>query len=352
MIEMNEVWRLSYGWRYHDPNRSLSLSRLSERPGHIETIPFHSLEAALKHLSLGSWWEITQPDGRVVMSSYKGFDETVCPNPSLCARQILGNYLFPDAFPTDEIGSDLVSHDDGVTWEPVLLGVKNPPLAKNGHHPHKSKPVLVKMISVEPSEEPNRITIHHTSGQTTIRCDRLEIRQTPKGAVTGTYNLVILDPESDNARGVYATLDNDMMILAHLLGVGIAGKQADQAVGVGGVRLVKSWKPGLFKRAQKDGPLIDTRGHVRGSLAIDRRMTDVKGGYAEHTYTYQTQLWHLTHIPTGLLIVRCRKRVRVEEIADELREEIPELTDGDDDVVVDAEMRKRAQAVVDCHEGR
>lgn len=76
--------------------------------------------------------------------------------------------------------------------------------------------------------------------------------------------------------------------------------------------------------------------------------------YGDHSFTYQRLLWHLTHIPTGLLIVQRRHRRDVEEIADALREEVPELTDGRGDggeVVVDAEIGRRAQQVVDQHKG-
>lgn len=46
------------------------------------------------------------------------------------------------------------------------------------------------------------------------------------------------------------------------------------------------------------------------------------------------------------LIVQCKHRVGVEEIADRLREEIPELTDGDGSKV-DAEVGRRARVVID-----
>lgn len=210
------------------------------------------------------------------------------------------------------------------------------------------------VLSIEPCTDPlNSVIIRHTSGQVTIRCDRLEIRETAKGQ----YHLTILNPESGHARGVYGVVDFDAVISANLLGVELIGKDTKEEGDRGGKNghshLPKTWKPGLFKRAQADGPPIDTRGHIRGCLAIDRRVANVTGGYAEHTYTYQRLLWHLTHIPTGFLIVQRRHRCDVEEIADALREEVPELTDGRDKggdevvVVVDAEMGRRAQAVVD-----
>lgn len=347
---MNEsMWRLSFGRIGIGP---YGQAKPTDRPTHIETIIFHSLEAALKYPSRGLWWEITSPVGLVVVSSYKGFDEEACSDLplSLCARQILNaQYIgsFPDA-EVEEVWFDSASHDDGVTWEPVLLGVKNSSAARNGHQkPEAPRPLTV--LSIEPcTDPPNSVTIHHTSGRVTIRYDRLEIKETAKGA----YHLTILDPESGHAKGIYGLIDFDAVIMAHLLGVKLTGKNTKEEKGDNSRGcLPKTWKPGLFKRAQADGPPINTRGHIRGSLAIDRRVADVTGGYAD---PYQRLLWHLTHIPTGLLIVQGRHRRDVEEIANALREEVPELTDGDrdgGDVVVDAEIKRRVRAVVDQFRG-
>lgn len=337
-----EMWCLSFGWAATGP---YGQRKPSDRPSHIETTTFHSLEAALKYPSCGTWWEITAPNGKVVVSSYDGLDETACTDPplSFCARQILdARYLgsFPETKMED--GSDgwfdLVSHDDGVTWEPVLLGVKSQ-ASKNGHPKSRNPGPLSDPISIGPCAELDRVVVRHVSGHITVRRDMLELRQNSKG----THDLFILDPESGHARGVYAAgVDVDTVIVAHSLGVRLTEKD----VGSGGnshSRMPKVWKPGLFKRAQVDGPPIDTRGHVRGALGIDRRMADIKG-YGD--CTYQALLWHLTHIPTGTLIVRRKERVRVEEIADALREEIPKLTDGADGVVVDEETGRRAQAVI------
>lgn len=94
-----EKWCLSFGWVRTGP---YGQAKPTDRPTHIETTTFHSLEAALKYPSRGSWWEITSPDGQVVMSSHKGFDEEASPNLSLCARQIL-NTRYPGSFPDVEV---------------------------------------------------------------------------------------------------------------------------------------------------------------------------------------------------------------------------------------------------------
>jgi hypothetical protein len=111
-------------------------------------------------------------------------------------------------------------------------------------------------------------------------------------------------------------------------------------------RLPRAWKPGCFKIAQQEGngtmSRVDVSGYLRGALAIDNRVT-VIAGYGGATWS--TKLWHLTHVPTGALIVRCKHRVQAEEIADRLREELPELTDGEAEVT--REIGVRAQAVLD-----
>lgn len=104
------AWRLSFGWTesygpygQRDPKH---------RPAYIESLYFHSFEAALHFPSRGTWWEIETPDGEVAMSSHSGFCEAAVPSLSLCARQI----LFPQEIQEEgEVERDRVSHDDGAT---------------------------------------------------------------------------------------------------------------------------------------------------------------------------------------------------------------------------------------------
>lgn len=305
-------WRLSFGWTAaygpygtRDPKH---------RPAHIESLSFHSFEAALHFPSRGTWWEIYTPDGQVAMSSHSGFNEEAVPTPSLCARQI----LFPEEF--RDVGEaererDQVSRDDGETWESVLLGVKD--AAQKPSFPSLPKPTPVEILSVSPSE-PGRITLSHSRGRMTVKASSLELRR-GKAA----YSLWVLG----TPRGIYTRVDEGTALILQSLGVREAGEK-----GAGGNGFVKAWKPALFRIQQTGKEPLEVRGFSRGLLGIDRRRVERTNTWKdyegkERTYTYTSLLYHLTHLPTGLLIASWKHKNAAQEFADLLRERMPELTD-------------------------
>lgn len=340
-------WCLSFGWI----GSTLDVwghRKTITKPEHINALYFHSLEAALKHPSRGSWWEITAPDGQVVVSSYSGIDDRYKSDTeggegggdpallslSLCACQIL-NTRYPGSYPEsievtdtlDRLGSDLVSRDDGVTWETVLLGA-----GKDTPKPKPPRPRHLSILSVDLiAEKPvDKIVIRHASGTITIRVDALEIR-----AGKSSHSLHVTDPTTGRMKGVIASeIAGGVVAVLEAYGVRVDKPHS----GISSVRLIKTWKPGLFKVQQKiEGEVTyrDVKGFVRGNLGIDRRSAEITNRYGadgEHTYTYKALLWHLTHIPTGLLIARYKHRVDAEGLADLLRERVEELTDGECDV--------------------
>jgi hypothetical protein len=364
-----EKWTLSYGWSYRRPG-DLAID-FSARPGHVETTTFHSLEAALHYPERGTWQEIRDPAGNVVMVTGKGFDETACPNPSLCAKQIL-NTRFPGMYPDAEMDAvldsiDSVSHDDGKTWSRIILGAKQDGSGKvNGHKvstsasrlenltlalgPGTSSPkedtVEIKYGEFGHEQEEGIFTIYNPpprrkpAGRIVIRKSALSIRQNKNN----TYDIVIRKPDEKRVRVFAAGIEQSVIDTGRTFGITIEAQESARPDG-----LPRSWKPGLFKIACKEretenGPETITqkemRGFVRGSLGIDRRLVD-QTGYGGSSW--KVLRWCLTHIPTGTGIVMCKARKGVEEIADGLRDAIPELTDDDaDDVTEDIKIKARA----------
>lgn len=363
IVATGRWWCLSFGW-IGSTLDVWGYRKTITKPEHINTLYFHSLEAALKHPSRGSWWEITSPDGQVVVSSYSGIDDRyksdteggegggdpALPSLSLCARQIL-NTRYPGSYPEsievtdtlDRLGSDLVSHDDGVMWEMVLLGAGSD-ASRNGTKPKPPRPRHLSILSVDLiAEKPvDKIVIRHASGTITIRVDALEIR-----ASKSSHSLHVTDPTTGRMKGVIASeIAGGVVAVLEAYGVRVDKPHS----GISSARLIKTWKPGLFKVQQKiEGEVTycDVKGFVRGNLGIDRRTVEVTGGWGEHTYTYKALLWHLTHIPTGLLIAQYKRRVDAEGLADLLRERVEELTDGECDPFADKTIGARAQAALD-----
>lgn len=325
---MRDRWNLSYGWlptnygpfgepRGRDPK---------QRPQEITTLPFHSFEAALHYPRRGSWWEICTPDGQVAMSSHSGFNEEAVPSPSLCARQI----LFPEENRPEEV-RDLVSHDDGETWQSVLLGEKSGSTKKSGL---LSLPKLdsVSILTVSPSAEPDRIILTHATGSMTVKVSSLELRKTRT-----SYSLWVLRTP---CRVYTRDVGEGASLLLQALGVQVTGEK-EKLNG-----FVKAWKPALFEINQKEKDSLKVRGWTRGLLGIDRRSVETSSTYGEHTYTYTCLLYHLTHLPTGCLIASWRHRNTTEEFADLLRERMPELTDiGVEEVT--PEIGKKVKQILD-----
>jgi len=140
--------------------------------------------------------------------------------------------------------------------------------------------------------------------------------------------------------GVYVkNLDAHLVQTARDLGIKI--KERGPRVELSGKRLPKAWKPGLFT-IDIEGKQSTIRGFVRGSLAIDYRSVEIKGYVG---CTYQGMRWCLTHVPSGGRIATQKYRSHTEELADKLRESVPELTDGDAEIT--AEIKSRARSVVD-----
>lgn len=345
MITDMESWCLRFGWVARDSDYYRYGGDLNKRPTHIEETTFHSLEAALKWPARGTWWEISAPDGQVVVSSAKGFDSDAHPSPSFCARQILNARRlthFPEVEIEDELASSLVSHDDGETWAPALLGTRGSVSARN--RPTKARPTRVSGQTTVMVEN-GKATISHATGHATVISSLVEFRQTKNKL----YDVVILeDDKSGHAKGVYLSgVSADAADTAHGLGLTVVDLDTEtESLGRNGAKpLPKAWKPGLFEITQMTDGIsskLPVRGFIRGALGIDRRTVEVEG-YGGHKY--QTMLWHLTHIPTGALIVKSKKRAQAEGIADGLREQIPELTD-DKTAEVTPEIGKRASSVI------
>ena len=362
----NLGWTLSYGWSYRRPD-SISAN---EKPAHLETIAFHSLEAALHHPELGTWQEIRDPAGVVVMVTGRGFDETY-PNVSLCAKQIL-NTRYPGMFPEAVMDNvldtgDLVSHDDGKTWSRVLLGAKSS--SRGNGKPHSLSASRLDNLRISAGPEDGKIEIRYGGearigildslnrddiqlytiyspppkrkpvGRAVVLKSVLAIKQNraKSDKQPPSYDLVIRKPDEKRARVYAENIDQSVVEAGRRLGIAIKEPEAARADG-----LPRAWKPGLFKIEWKEEGESDTtkevRGFIRGSLAIDRRLIDQEG---YNGVKWQTLRWCLTHIPTGTGIVNCKTRKDVEEIADALREVVPELTDGDAPVTEEIKVKGR-----------
>lgn len=309
-------WHLSYGWP--ESYGPFGLCNPKHRPAHITTLHFESFEAALKFPSLGSWWEIETPEGVVAVSSYAGFSGEAVPSPSLCARQLLHD-RYPGLFPesVEEDGrKDAVSHDDGATWESVLLGAKDAG-ARKPDLPSPPRPENVEILTVSPSS-PDRIILTHASGEMTVKVSSLELRKTRAG-----YSLWVLG----TPRGIYTRdVGEGASILLQSLGVQVAGEK-EKLNG-----FVKAWKPALFRVQKNEGEPLEVNGFTRGLLGIDKRRVELSRVWhdyqgEERTYTYTEVRWYLSHLPTGCLIASWKHRNVTEEFADYLRERMPELTD-------------------------
>lgn len=329
-LPVSPLWRLYYGWIEHRQKSAGGTNIV--RPPHITCSVFHSFEACIKTYPTYSWWEVTDPNGTVVLSSRLGFDSAACPNPSLCVRQILNDRsgLFPESVEgIDDL--DLQSHDDGATWEPVLLGAKSSS-SNTANGSAKPRAVTIDGLRLGPHPtDSTRALIEHRTGRVSIPLSSLEIRESS----TGRPDLYVID------KGCYSVgVSAEVVTNARSLGVVIRA----QGKGVNGAS--KSWKPGIFKIHMKDESLGPTviRGFTRGDLGIDFRLIDVKGYTAD--FIHKRNMWCLTHIPTGLSITSVKHRNHIEEIADKLREVVPELTDGGA-AELTADIRSRAKAVLD-----
>lgn len=329
----SSYWRIDYGnLRGPDP---FNHRPVESRPRYISTLYFHSLPAALHSCftwTPGSWWEILTPDGRVAVSSRAGVNEEVIgTSPSLIVQQLLHSRygMFPES--VEEGPRDRVSHDDGETWESILLGEKEE--VRKPILPSLPKPESVEILTVSPSPEPGRIILTHATGSIAVKVSALELKRS-----LTSYSLQVLN----TPRGTYTRdVGGVAAILLQSLGVQIAGEKEKLPKG-----FVRAWKPALFKIYQKEGEQREVRGWTRGLLGIDRRSVEVSNTYGEHTYTYTRLLYHLTHLPTGLLIASWKHKNTAQEFADLLRERMPEITDmGVEEVT--PEMGKRVGEILD-----
>lgn len=236
--------------------------------------------------------------------------------------------MFPES--VEEGPRDSVSRDDGVTWESILLGEKED--VKKPTLPSLPKPESVEILTASPSPEPGRIILTHATGRMTVNVAALELKKSRTG-----YSLQVLG----TPRGTYTRdVGEGAAILLQSLGVPIAGEKEKLPKG-----FVKAWKPALF-RVQKKGEPLEVKGWTRGLLGIDRRSVETSNTYGEHTYTYTSLLYHLTHLPTGCLIASWKHKNTAEEFADLLRERMPELTDvGVEEVT--PEMGKMVKQILD-----
>lgn len=332
-------WCLSYGYLSTTSDGWGYRPKLS-RPASTIEITYHSFEAALHSLDIyprGNWWEICTPEGEVACSSHSHFNEEAIPSPSLCVQQLLHD-RYPGLFPesVEEPGKDLESHDNGETWESVLLGEKEE--GRKPILPSLPKPESVEILTVSPAAEPGWITLTHAAGSLTMKVSSLELQKSRTG-----YSLRILG----TPRGVYTRdVGEGAAILLQSLGVSIVGEKERLPKG-----FVKAWKPALFKVQQSGGKEpLEVKGQTRGLLGIDKRRVELSRTWRDYhgeekIYTYTETLYHLTHLPTGLLIARWKHKNVAEEFADLLRSEMPELTDTG--VEVTPEIGKRVREILD-----
>lgn len=323
---MNQQWTLHYG--YLDAS---DIARGQKRPYHIDVIEFHSLEAALIHYPAFSWWEVISPSLQVVLSSSRGFDPATCPAPSFCARQILNarfHGLFPEVEWEENI--DYISHDDGETWEPAVLG-NDAPVPFRSNDKKSIRPGVVKYLTLSPSADsahPAHVHIRHSSGSAFVPLSSLRLEPVLKGQYSlkighRTY-AICTAVEADQARAL-----------------GVVCRRVDREIDNG---LRKAWKPGAILIQKKDNERQTVRGYVRGNLGMDKRTINVAG--YNGTYTYQKTAWILSHIPTGLAVASFDQRNHTERTADELRASIPGFTDGDPGLLITGEMKDRISAIV------
>lgn len=334
------TWALCFGW-VNTYGRAVNFDP-NQRPAHIKTLCFHSFEAALHfhfNNSRGTWWEILTPDDQVALSSRAGFNHDAVPSPSLCARQILHTRyadLFPESVEELLIGRDRRSHDDGVTWESVLLGEKEE--VRKPILPSLPKPNSVEILTVSSAAGPGWITLTHAAGSLTVKVSSLELQKSRTG-----YSLWVLN----TSRRIYTRdVGEGAVILLQSFGVPVADEKEKLPKG-----FVKAWKPTLFKVQQSDGKEpLEVKGQTRGLLGIDKRRVELSRTWRDYQgeekiYTYTETLYHLTHLPTGLLIARWKHKNVAEEFADLLRSEMPYLTDTG--IEVTPEIGKRVREILD-----
>lgn len=295
-----------------------------------------SIEEGLHALSRHFWpapWKIEDSAGEVV--ARRDGDGLFFPSPpSLLARQILG------------MGDTDVKLDCSV-WSETSDGewVKLPDIDRGSSRPTDGirpyRPSAIHPpIRFDDHASLDGLTIHHSNGRGRLRIDRRFLQLRPSKA-KDRWDLVILnslDGKNEPAatsKGTYFTgLDSNDYAAAVALGISVQEPRDPNAP-------IKTWKKGAFEIAtDNEGGRREVIGYVREYFGIDRRPIQMKG-YGNYTYT---QLRYcLTHIPSGAGIGNWKHKKDVEDVADELRREVPELGWGAD---VAREVGLRVKALV------
>jgi len=308
-------------------SRQITWCELSTRES-IETALYLVFRA---HFSL---WRVKNSTGRIVASNEIGILPEL--DLSLLARQILSK-LLPQFHPVRESLGNADTCTDAYMWNGESWSLLPDP---NGKTATSTPTAEYRQRGVKPpvvayADDPGFIQIHHSTGS--MRIDRrfLELRAERKGTGTHTYNLVILNRTSEGkpgttSSGVFVT-GLDQIMYDVLTGLGVR----TQTLGDPNAP-PKAWKRQSFHTLTHDHQKIERLGWVRAHFAIDKRLVEFEG-YTQYC---------LTHLPTGYLIQMHKHKNAMEELADALLVEVPELATLDDSQPADSAIGQKVQAVV------
>lgn len=280
---------------------------------------------------------------RVVASSKIGILFGV--RASLLARQILSTLTLS----TDrawacvgevELSAEVWSGTGDEGWVKLPETPDRPRNGKPAPRPRSkgsTGPVSFELGEPDPSFPVETIIVRHRSGWMRADPRYLELRPIKPGKDgMPRWDLAILGTREDGtvgetAKGVYATgLGLDEYLSAGLVGIKTQELRDPDA-------LPKTWKPGMVTtRAESEdgnGGMVTTQverlGWVRGVYGIDKREVAIKVPmYGGGEWTDRRPRYHLTHLPSGYLIVALRRRKWVEEVADALVAQVAELGTG------------------------
>lgn len=298
-----------------------------------QTLHCQSIEEGLHVLSRHFWparWKIENQAGEVV--ARQDGNGLFLPSPSLLAHQILG-------IGDTEIDCSVWSETSDGEW--VKLPDINRDTSRPNGTPRPYRPAgIPPPIHFDDHASLDGLTIHHSNGRGRLRIDRRFLQLRPS-TTKDRWDLVILNTldgknePATTAKGTYFTgLSPDDYAVAVSLGISVQEPRDPNAP-------VKTWKKGAFQIAtDNEGGRREVIGYVREYFGIDRRPIEMKG-YGGYTYTQNR--YCLTHIPSGAGIGNWKHKKDVEDVADELRREVPELGWGAN---VTREVGLKVKAVV------
>lgn len=320
-----------------------------------------SLEAALWAIPAARWWEIKDRSGRVVASHSVGIAVEIVPRPSLVARQILSTLpmvgssyesvgeIEVDSSAWTGTDTDGVPGENGVRWT-KLPETKSAPkpngAARSWPKTRGASPPVSFEIESQPHSSVISVTIRHRTGWLRVLDHRfLELRNGKLGRDgVPRWDLVVLNARDDGMPGETAK------------GTAVEGLGLEEFVELGSIGVAvreprdpsappKTWKPGMVRTATAAaaetvaegesegedkgtestgaGPVVERPGWVRGCYGIDKRSVKIEG-YGG--FSYRQMRYHLTHLPTGCLILHAKRKSTAKAVADTLVEEMPELS--------------------------